>query len=294
MRLACIDIGSNTTRLLVAEPDGSGGLREIAAGRALNRLGADRAANGALAPARLAAASADVAAQVMAAREHGAERIVAVATAAVRLAPDPAAVCAALSAECDVDVVVLDGDSEARLAFSGAVNAVTPRPDGPIAVVDVGGGSTELIVGTAAGGPVWAASIPLGSNVLSQAELHSDPPTAAQLDRARAVAVAALAGIDPPAAEAAWAVGGSATSLAQVLGGGDLSRAALARAMDALCCEPARVLARRHGLHVERMRMLPAGLAILDATSERLGVDLQMARAGLREGVILAMLDGDV
>ncbi|HEX6390830.1 MAG TPA: hypothetical protein VFZ89_15320, partial [Solirubrobacteraceae bacterium] len=97
-----------------------------------------------------------------------------------------------------------------------------------------------------------------------------------------------------PAARAAWAVGGSATSLAQVLGGGDLSRAALARALDALCSEPAAVLAARHGLHVERMRILPAGLVILDATAERLGVDLQIARAGLREGVILAMLNGEV
>ncbi len=294
MRLACIDIGSNTTRLLVAEPDGSGGLREIAAGRALNRLGAQRRADGTLDPERLARAGADVAAQVAAAREHGAERVVAVATAAVRSAPDPAAVRAALGAGVDVDVLVLDGDTEARLAFAGATCSVTPRPDGSIAIVDVGGGSTEIIVGTCSGGPVWATSLPIGSGVLAEAELPSDPPTAAQLDRARARAVAALAKADPPPAGAAWAVGGSATSLARVLGGGDLSRPALARALDALCAEPAAILAARHGLHVERMRMLPAGLTILEATAERLGVDLQMANAGLREGVILAMLNGEV
>jgi exopolyphosphatase/guanosine-5'-triphosphate,3'-diphosphate pyrophosphatase len=294
LRLACIDIGSNTTRLLVAEPDGNGGLREIAAGRALNRLGAGRSADGALAPERVARAGAEVAALVAAAREHGAERVLAVATAAVREAPDPAAVCAELGRAGEIEVVLLDGDAEARFAFAGATCAVKPRPDGAIAVVDVGGGSTEIIVGTCTGGPVWSTSIALGSGSLTEAELHADPPTAAQLDGARARAVAALAAVDPPAAHAAWAVGGSATSLARVLGGGDLSRPALARALDALCAEPAAVLAARHGLHVERMRMLPAGMAILDATSERLGVDLQMADAGLREGVILAMLNGDV
>ncbi len=191
-------------------------------------------------------------------------------------------------------MLVLDGEREARLAFAGATCALIPRPAGTIAIVDVGGGSTELIVGSCASGPVWIASIPIGSGLLAEDELHGDPPAAAQLDRARARAAAALATVQPPPAESAWAVGGSATSLARVLGGGDLSRPALARALDAICAEPAATLAARHGLHPERMRILPAGLAILDATSARLGVELQMARGGVREGVILAMLAGDV
>ena len=292
VRCACIDIGSNTTRLLVAEPDGTGALREVATARALNRLGAGRAGDGTLAPERLASVAHHVASHVEAARAHGAERIAAVATAAVRGAPDSSAVVEQLEAAAGIPVLLLDGDTEARLAFAGATCAVSPRPDGSIAIVDVGGGSTELVVGSCAGGPVWATSIAIGSGLLAEAELHADPPTAAQLDRMRALAAAALAQVDPPPAAAAWAVGGSATSLAQVLGGGDLSRAALARALDALCNEPAATLAARHGLHPERMRMLPAGLVILDAAAERLGVGLQMARGGLREGVILAMLDG--
>lgn len=290
MRCACIDIGSNTTRLLVAESDGRGGVRQIATARALNRLGTGRGPDGALDPARVAAAAADVAVQARSATEHGAQRIVVVATAAVRDAPDPASVAAQLGGE--LAVVVLGGDQEARLAFAGATCVVTPRPEGAIAVVDVGGGSTEIVVGTCAGGPVWATSVAIGSGLLADAEFRADPPTPAQLDRVRTRAVAALAEVDLPPARAAFAVGGSATSVAQVLGGGELSRAALARALDALCAEPAAALGARHGVHPDRMRMLPAGLVILDVAAERLGVGLQMACGGLREGVILAMLDG--
>lgn len=290
MRCACIDIGTNTTRLLVAEPDGEGGLRVVATARALNRLAAGRADDGTLDRDRVTACAADVAEQAEVAASHGAARTVVVATAAVRDAPDGAAVAAELCG--DLEVVVLSGDDEARLAFAGATSVVRPRPDGAVAVVDVGGGSTEIVVGSCDGGPVWAVSLPMGSGVLSEAELRRDPPTGADLDRLRAHAAAILADVEAPPARVALAVGGSATSVAQVLGGGDLSRAALARALDALCAEPSDVLAARHGVHPERMRMLPAGLIILDATAARLGVGLQMARGGVREGAILAMLDG--
>lgn len=292
MRCACIDIGSNTTRLLVAERAEDGTLREVASARALNRLGAGRAPDGAPDPARVADAAAAVAVQARAAREHGADRIVAVATAAVRAAPTPSALAAELGG--GQPIVVLEGEDEARLAFAGATCMASPAPDGPVAVVDVGGASTEIVVGTCRGGPMWTASLPIGSGVLADELLAGDPPTAAELDRARARAAAALAGLEPPPAAAALAVGGSATAVAHLLGGGSLSRPALARALDALCAEPAQTLGARHGVHPERMRMLPAGLVVLDVVAELLGVELQPARGGLREGVILAMLDGEL
>src|SRR5688500_139492 len=88
VRCACIDIGSNTTRLLVAEPDGAGGLREVRARRTFTRLGAQRAASGALDPERIAETAAEVARQVLEARMAGAQAVHVVATAAIRGAPN--------------------------------------------------------------------------------------------------------------------------------------------------------------------------------------------------------------
>ena len=294
MRCACIDLGSNTTRLLVAEGDGHGGLRTIREAKALTRLGADRAPDGRLDPHRLAAAVRDVAAHALLARAAGAERILVVATAALREAPDGEHAEARVADAAGTDVVVLDGDAEARLAFRGAISALGgAAPYGRVAVVDAGGGSTEVVVGSIETGPAWAASVPIGSGRLADAELRSDPPAPDELARVRARARDALGELDPPVAVAGWAVGGSATSVARVLGGGDLGRAALAQAMDALCGTPTATFAARHGLHRERVRMLPAGLAILEAASERLGLDLAIAGGGLREGVILEMLGED-
>src|SRR5829696_10062570 len=121
MRCACIDIGSNTTRLLVAEP-GTGGhaLRDVAADRAFTRLGAGRAPDGTILPARIALVAEVVAAQVAQAREAGARRLRTVATAAVRGAPNQEALCAAVQARAGVPVEVIGPEEEARLAFAGA------------------------------------------------------------------------------------------------------------------------------------------------------------------------------
>ncbi len=259
----------------------------------MTRLGAGRAADGHLAPERVAATAAALGEQVRHAQDNGARRIEIVATAAVRGAPDAARLAEYFSAAAGLPVEVLDGDTEARLAFRGATCAITPRPRGEVAILDVGGASTEIVVGRCGLGPSWAVSLAIGSGRLAELAEERDPPSSADLDRMRATARAALAEVAPPAAEAVWAVGGSATSVARLLGGGDLSRPALGRALEALCAAPAEELASRHGLHPDRMRMLPAGLVILDAAAELLDASLQMASGGLREGVILAMLDGE-
>lgn len=294
MRCACIDIGSNTTRLLVAEPGGPGAvLRDVAADRAFTRLGTGRGPDGAIAPERIAAVARVVAAQVEQAREAGAVALRAVATAAVRGAPNAQELCAAVLEAAGVAVEVIPAEEEARLAFSGAVGTlrVPPAPGDRIGVVDVGGGSTELVCGTVAGGVGWVRSFPIGSGTLTERHVRGDCPTPAELAALRGEASARFAGLEAPAATAAYAVGGSATSLGR-LTGGSLHPASLSRALDALCAGPAGVVAQQLGLHPDRVRMLPAGIVVLGEAARALGMPLRIAAGGLREGVVLAMAAG--
>src|SRR5215212_6636558 len=214
---ACVDIGSNTTRLLVAEP-GPEGLREVLAQRAFTRLAKGVGADGAIAPEKLGQVADVVAAQVAAARELGADRLRVVATAAIRRAPNRDELVTLVRRRAGVDVEILSAEAEARLAFAGATALLDPRPAGTVGVVDVGGGSSELAVGTLGGGVEWVVSLPVGSGVLADAHLHADPPAPAELASLRAAAAAAFAGVRPPAADLAVAVGGSATSLRRLVG----------------------------------------------------------------------------
>ncbi|MGZ6673453.1 MAG: Ppx/GppA phosphatase family protein, partial [Solirubrobacteraceae bacterium] len=122
--------------------------------------------------------------------------------------------------------------------------------------------------------------------------LRSDPPELAELADARAEIDVALEGVDPPATELVLAVGGSATTLASA-SGGELVPATIARILAVLLAEPAAEAAKRLGLHVERVRLLPAGLLALEAVWEAFGqAPLQIARGGLREGVIMRTFAG--
>ncbi|MCW3021650.1 MAG: hypothetical protein JWR30_972, partial [Conexibacter sp.] len=181
MRCACIDIGSNTTRLLVAEPDPSrpGVLVEVAAHRAFVRLTAAERRNG-LPPDKVQAIAEAVAEQALVARASGIDGLRVVATAALRAAPGRDALLAHLSAAAGVDVEVLTGEDEARLAFAGATAPLAGTAQ-TVVVADVGGGSTELAAGTPGEPPVWWASLPIGSGALADAYLRGDPPGAEEL-----------------------------------------------------------------------------------------------------------------
>lgn len=292
MRAACIDIGSNTTRLLVADHvDGS--LAAVVQLRAFTRLGKACRAGGSLPQEIVDGLAAVVAEQAASARESGATALRVVATAAVRRAENGAAVCAALEAVAGVPVELLSGEEEARLAFAGATwadsvaGASAAGGDAPIGVVDVGGGSSELIVGTRAGGVTWSCSLALGSGDLAEAHLRSDPPAAAELDAIRAEVEAALAGVEVPPVTRAVAVGGSATSLRRLVGP-LLDADALAATVAGLAALPAERVAAVHDLDPVRVRLLPAGILVLAAVVERMG-PLTVAQGGLREGVVLQL-----
>jgi exopolyphosphatase/guanosine-5'-triphosphate,3'-diphosphate pyrophosphatase len=284
MRCACVDIGTNTTRLLVAEPDGAGGLREVLALR--HFLALLPRGDGALGDETIARVAEAVAGQARIARAHDAAHVRVVATAAIRAALDADALCVAVQAACGAEVEVLTGAEEARLAFAGATRTLADAPAGVVGVADIGGGSSELVTGTPGGGATWWASLPLGSALLARRHLRSDPPTRDELAAVREDVARALDGVDAPRPDAALAVGGSATSLGRVVGP-ELTHAALGDALEVLAAMDCAAAARRFGIHVERARLLPAGLVLLQGAAEAFGRPLRIGRGGLREGVVL-------
>ncbi len=280
MLCACIDIGTNTTRVLVADAR-DGRLEEVLQQKAMTRLGRGLKAGGALSEDKIAETARVVEAQRALARRLGAEQIRTVATAVIRKAANKHEFCRAVG-----DVCVLDGEEEARLAFLGATRTLgTPLP-GRVGVVDVGGGSTEIAVGTVAGGVEWSASFDVGSGFLADSYLHTDPPSVAELQAVRAHAAGVLEGVQPPPVDHAVAVGGSAASLRRLVGA-VLEPETLQRALRVLSDAPAVEVARRFDLEPERVKLLPAGILALDAASHVLGRPLQIGRGGLREGVLL-------
>jgi exopolyphosphatase/guanosine-5'-triphosphate,3'-diphosphate pyrophosphatase len=287
VRCACVDIGSNTTRLLVADCDAEG-LREVELTRVFTRIGSALGADGVVPPSKIEELTRVVAADVERARELGAERHAVVATAALRDAVNSDEVLGAVAGACGTTVQLLSDEEEARLTFLGAAHTLAPPPEGSLAVVDVGGRSTEIALGSLAEGAGWARSFRIGSGLLADRHLQSDPPAPAQLEALRAHAREALAGVRPPLADRAVACGGSAGSLRR-MAGDTLSRDSLEPVVALLASAPAAVVAERFALDAERVRLLPAGVLILAAVSDLLEMPLEVGNGGLREGVLLEL-----
>jgi exopolyphosphatase/guanosine-5'-triphosphate,3'-diphosphate pyrophosphatase len=288
MPCACIDIGSNTTRLLVADAR-QGSLRELLAQRAFTRIGKSLNSERLIPADKIAETAEVVATQARMARQAGAGRIEAVATAAIRKAGNRDELAAAIERQAGVALRVLSEEEEARLSFVGATRSLAVPPRDTVAVVDVGGGSSEVAVGTVAGGVTWWASLSIGSGLLADGYLHSDPPASEELERARLHAQGVFEGLEPPPVAEAVAVGGSATSLRRLVGA-ELRHDALQRSIRILATTPADEVARRFDLAPERVRLLPGGIVIFDELSQKLEQPLQIVAGGLREGVILEAL----
>jgi exopolyphosphatase / guanosine-5'-triphosphate,3'-diphosphate pyrophosphatase len=287
---ACIDIGSNTTRLLVADAK-DGQLRELVTQRAFTRIGKSLMSGGAIPADKIAETAEVVRTQTAVAREVGAGEIVAVATAAIRNAPNRDELLSAVQHAGGMDLEILSGEEEARLSFVGATRTLLEPATGSIAVVDVGGGSSEIAIGAAGGEMSWSASFRIGSGFLADAYLRSDPPSADELEKVRRHVSGTFEGLEPPDAEQAVAVGGTATSLRRLLGA-ELVHETLERGVRVLCMTPIDEVASRFELDRERVRLLPAGILVLEAISDLLALPLRIARGGLREGVLLELVEG--
>ena len=272
--IAVIDIGTNTTRLLVAEVDG-GRLEEVLQRRHFV----------APIPGKERLLGELVESEAALARSHGAERVMVVGTAAVRALP----AVRTLERACERaagGLEILSERREAELAFLGAT-ADLEGGDDPVAVVDVGGGSTELAVGLPGEAPDWWASRPVGSRKLTDRALLDDPPSAEQIGAARGSAARRLANVEPPPANETLAVGGGAASLRRICGA-SLDRERIAASLAMLCADRAAAVAERTGVAPQRVRLLPAALVILEAVCDLVPEPLRLTRGGVREGLLLS------
>ena len=171
--LAAIDIGTNSVRLLVTDPAG----RELERLMRMTRLGQGVDVTGELAPEAIARTVAVLSEYAIRLRAHGATRVRAVATSAARDASNGAQFFDAAEGALGVRPELLSGDAEARLSFYGATLGLS-RNRGPFLVIDLGGGSTEFVIGTAQ--PEAALSLQMGCVRMTERHLHGDPPTSEQ------------------------------------------------------------------------------------------------------------------
>jgi exopolyphosphatase/guanosine-5'-triphosphate,3'-diphosphate pyrophosphatase len=262
--VAAVDIGSNSTRLLIAD-----GTRELARGSVVTRLGEGVDAGGRLGDAPQQRVI-DVLDGFRATIEaHGCERAAAVMTSAVRDAANGEAFAARVSETLGFEARILSGDEEARLTYDGA----TFGRDGAFLVIDIGGGSTELVLGTN-----FHVSTQIGVVRHSERHLHSDPPTAAQVDaltqdvrrtleahvpvRIREQKPSAIAVAGTPTQCAAIDLGLERYDPARVEGH-VLSATRLGELLDRLAPLPLAQLGQVTGLDRARAPVIVAGIAIL-------------------------------
>jgi exopolyphosphatase/guanosine-5'-triphosphate,3'-diphosphate pyrophosphatase len=288
MLCAAIDIGSNTTRVLVAEPQ-KGQLRKVMEQRAYTRIGKSSRRDGKIDDEKIAEVAEVVATQLRLAEEIGAKAVRIVATAAIRESDNRDEVVAAVERAAGMPVQVLSEEEEGRLAFIGATKTLGHPVEGSIGVVDVGGGSSEIILGTVAEGVQEVRSFRIGSGALADAFLGGDTPSASEIRKLRDHIDDFFEDVEVDCPDQAVAVGGSATSLAKLVGT-VLEYETLERAVRVLASDPADEVAKRFELDPRRVGLLPAGVLLLEKLSELLGQPLQIGKGGLREGVILDQL----
>jgi exopolyphosphatase/guanosine-5'-triphosphate,3'-diphosphate pyrophosphatase len=288
MNVAVIDVGSHTVRLLVAYRK-EGALHAILEAKATLRLGVEVERHGRITDAKLEQTAGCVSEFARAARQAGAARLETFVTAPGRQAANGADLAEILVDATGTVVRVLSPDEEGKLAFRGAVQASEIGAE-TVAVVDVGGGSTEVAVGTVDGGPAWVRSFDIGAVRLTGRALPSDPPSAEAVAYALAEAEDKLNLLTPPLPQAALATGGTARALRKLVGN-TLGPAQLDEALDLLESQKSGKVASRYAVERHRARTLAAGAVILRAVQRRLCVPLVVARTGLREGAVLTMLE---
>jgi exopolyphosphatase/guanosine-5'-triphosphate,3'-diphosphate pyrophosphatase len=288
VNVAVIDVGSYTVRLLVCRSD-QGALEPIREARAALALGAEIERDGSISAPKLAETTRQVRSYVRAARKLGVEAIEVIVTAPGRQGANPDELVAGLRRATGAPVRILSPVEEGQFAFAGAVSSSDVGAE-TVAVCDVGGGSTEIVVGTRAEGPAWMRSFDIGALRLTNRFPNEDPPSAASLEAASAEVAEGLTGFTPPLPRTALATGGTARALRKLVGG-TLGPEEFAAALAIVMRRPAARVAKTFGIDRDRALTLPAGVLILRAVQERLRVPIDVARSGLREGAALALLE---
>jgi exopolyphosphatase/guanosine-5'-triphosphate,3'-diphosphate pyrophosphatase len=285
--VAVVDIGTNTTRLLVAEVE-DGRVVELERRTLITRLGQGVDATG-----RLAQEAMDRVAEAIAVYREvidrlGAERVVALATSAMRDAENGPEFRDYLKQRFGIDAQTISGDEEARLTFLGATS--NRNDDDETVVIDIGGGSTEYVAGRSGEDPGFYVSTQMGSVRHTERFLHSDPPAPDELAE-----LAAAVGETVPdvAVEHGIAVAGTATSLAAIDGADEvhgyrLSLATCERLLARLAAMPLEQRRRVEGLHPDRAPTIVAGAVILTESVRGLGLrEVEVSVADILHGAAL-------
>ena len=286
MRAAAIDVGSNTVRLLVATVE-DGTVKPVQEERTAVGLAREIERTGLIPDEKISRAARVARRYARDAAKLGAARTEVLVTAPARQGRNGSELVEAISDATRLPVRPLSAEEEGRLAFAGVLSTF-PAPPASIAVVDVGGGSTQLVFGTAEG-PAWFRTLDIGSLRLAQRHFSNDPPERGSLEELRASVEDAFSGLASPLPLCAVATGGTARSLRRVVGR-TLGPKQLAEAESVLSSAPAAELAEKYGFPLWRGQTLLAGAFVLAAAQRRLGVPLVVARAGLREGAVLESL----
>jgi exopolyphosphatase / guanosine-5'-triphosphate,3'-diphosphate pyrophosphatase len=282
-----IDVGSNTLRLLVATVSGQS-VTALAERKAWLQLGGDIARTGSISNSKLETAQSVVAEFAREARRHGCHRLQALVASPGRQARNSDDLIGRIAAGSGAAVRILVAEEEADLAFIGATSSVHGRGE-LTAVVDVGGGSTQLAVGLPETGAQWRHSFDIGSLLLTAQAFDSDPPGKKGLRRANSLLLEQFDAWAVPAARRALAVGGSARALRRLVGSSELTADQLRSATSTLRKSRTGDLAGTYGFARERARTLAAGAAILSEVQRRVGAPLLVAPGGVREGAALML-----
>jgi exopolyphosphatase / guanosine-5'-triphosphate,3'-diphosphate pyrophosphatase len=286
VRVAVIDVGSNSVRLLVASVKPRG-VRELDRDREYLRLGDDAYRLGRIGARKLDELEYVAERYAQRARLARVESLETIVTAPGRQSSNVDELVDVLADATRAPVTVLSAEDEARLAWEGAVSTL-PHPHSTVAVVDLGGGSCEVAVGRAELGPSSIASRDAGALRVTTAFLRGERASASQLDRARRSVRELLDGLDAPRPDNAVAIGGTARAVGKILGprfgpkkletlADRLARLGAARVIGALDVTP------------ERAETLLGGTLVLAEVARRLDTKLEVGRSGVREGAALAL-----
>jgi exopolyphosphatase / guanosine-5'-triphosphate,3'-diphosphate pyrophosphatase len=302
-RVAAVDLGTNSTRLLVADID-DGHIRDVVRQTRVTRLGEGVDARGKLLPlpiTRVRNVLTDFRKEI---EELGSDRTLAIATSAIRDADNGEAFLGEIEWSYGFSTRLLTGHDEALLTFRG-VTSDRAVEDGTV-IVDLGGGSTELVAADATG-VRWHDSLDIGSVRLTERFLHSDPPTRAELDACAEAVRALLAERVPDAVRAsvssAIGVAGTITSLAALdlaldaydrdrVHGHVLTLAALERQLERLASVTVEERRRIRPLDPERAPVIVAGVVIVREVVDFLGLDgIEVSERDILDGAALSALD---
>jgi len=302
-RVAAIDVGTNSTRLLVAEEQ-AGGFRSIDRRMTITRLGQGVGTRKILAPEALERTLKTIAEYAAMCGEYGVTRLRVTGTSAVRDAHNREEFFTGVRKLTGTEPELLTGEAEARATFLGTLSDLDET--GPVLVVDIGGGSTELISGV--GVPESIVSLDVGCVRMLEKHLHSDPPTAEELEALREDVTALLVGardmLGVPAGARMIGVAGTVTQLAtlkagvpvydpdvnhhSVLSHGDVRR--LARRLASLHYEQRRNV---KGLEAGRVDVIVAGAAILQCVMEVFdSPEVLVSEKDILDGLVIELLAG--